>query len=128
MSSPEKQVLKSFVCCSCGKLKSEKNYTRNTQVPRGFNARCKTCVSEGFKCTKTNDRVKKSLIDKSEYPKLKNTTAEDWIDMYKFLESIGYDISKDIHIQFCEKHNITPNIRNKYPYRVYHTPQSLGLI
>ena len=66
-------------------------------------------------------------------PKLKNTPQlwnvkkEDWIETFEFLKQIGYDLSKDIHEQFCDKHNLTPRKR-KYENSIIYTPQELGMI
>ena len=38
--------------------------------------------------------------------KLTNTKKTDYCDMYRFLGKIGYDLTRDIHIQFCEKYNL----------------------
>lgn len=39
--------------------------------------------------------------------------------MYRFMKSMGYDLSKDIHLQFCERYNLKPkkrryNAKNTY--------------
>jgi hypothetical protein len=56
------------------------------------------------------DRIeKKSEYQKShdEILRLDAPSAKDYMLTYKFLENCGYDISKDIHKQFCEKYNLT---------------------
>ena len=39
--------------------------------------------------------------------------AEDYELMYELFKELGYDITKNIHNQFCERHNLIPDTRKK---------------
>ena len=36
---------------------------------------------------------------------------QDYCGMYELLENLDYNIHEDIHLQFCEKHGLTPKKR-----------------
>lgn len=36
----------------------------------------------------------------------KGIHLDDYVDTRNFLKSIGYDTSRDIHLQFCEKYGL----------------------
>ena len=38
-------------------------------------------------------------------------TRKDYYLMYKLMEKIGFDPTRDIHLQFCEKYNLKPKRR-----------------
>jgi hypothetical protein len=33
----------------------------------------------------------------------------DYVEAFVFLRAMGYDLTQDIHIQFCKKYGLTPN-------------------
>ena len=131
MTPPEEQVLKSKICCACNKEKEITSFYKNAMMPSGWEARCKTCRYEGCKCRKTKSYERsKNLTSgrpKSNAPQLWNVRKKDWIETFEFLKSMGYDLSKNIHEQFCERHNLKPRKRMKEK-SIQYTPQDLGLI
>jgi len=48
-------------------------------------------------------------------------TKQDYEDMYYILTKIGYDITKDIHKQFIDRHNVNKKYPMKYKKRKYNT-------
>jgi len=133
ITSPEKQVLKSKICCSCGFEKHITSFYKNAYVPTGYEARCKTCKNNKQRCRaeKNYDRSKNlsSGRPRQDAPQLWNVRKQDWVETFMFLKSIGYNLSGDktIHEQFCDKHNIEPKKRT-YEKSIQYTPQDLGLI
>ena len=98
-------------CNHCGTEKVFSAFTRNNLCVDGYLNICKECY---------NLRAKKYREKKERQPptdfsglKLTNTTKEDWCKAFEFLERIGYDLTKDVHQQFCDKHLLTP--RKKKP-------------
>lgn len=54
--------------------------------------------------------------------KISNPTFKDYCKMYNAMLKLGYDPSKDIHSQFCEKYNLpyknrTLKQKNHYSYQ-----------
>lgn len=126
MTSPEKEVLKTKICCGCGKEKDIKHFYKNALLPTGYEKRCKICKNSRVKCKKGvgNKRGRPQLKNQ---PQLWNVRKKDWVDTYEFLKSIGYDLNKNIHEQFCEKHNLPTRKRMKEKSLQY-SPQDLGLV
>ena len=127
MTSPEKQVLKSKICCSCKKEKELKAFYKNGYVSSGYDGRCKLCRKKNLKCRGNKERVKVGRPKLQNAPQLWNVRKEDWIETFEFLKSMGYDLSKNIHEQFCVRHNLEPRKR-MYEKSIQYTPQDLGLI
>ncbi len=46
-------------------------------------------------------------------------TIEEYNLTYELLELLGYDITKNIHKQFCEKHNFVYNEKKKRRVSTY---------
>jgi hypothetical protein len=97
-------------CCSENKPLSE--FYRNSTYSNGYETRCKTCKKAGLTIPK--DKLY-DIEDNSEaYQfKISHLTEEDYLDTYRTLQAIGYDIhsQKTIHQQFCEKYNLRPKKR-----------------
>lgn len=131
MSLPKKEVLKSKICCSCNELKEIQSFYKNKHVPTGYESRCKVCKIEKKRCRaeKSYNRSKNlsSGRPRQDAPQLWNVRKKDWIEAYEFLKSMGYDLTKNIHLQFCEKHNLKPRKR-MYEKSIQYTPKDLGLI
>ena len=126
MTSPEKEVLKTKVCCACRKEKDITSFYRNIMMPTGWEARCKLCKKDKVSCRAKTDRSKSGRPKQMSSPQLWNVKKEDWIETYNFLKSIGYDITQNIHEQFCLKHNLKKKKRT-YEKSIQYTPKDLGL-
>jgi hypothetical protein len=129
MTSPEKEVLKTKVCCACRKEKDITSFYRNIMMPTGWEARCKLCKKDKVSCRAKTDRSKSGRPKQMSSPQLWNVKKEDWIETYDFLKTIGYDLSGDktIHEQFCEKYNLKPRKR-MYEKSIQYSPKDLGLV
>lgn len=97
----EQNSLETKLCKVCKKNKLLKSFHKTYGVPH---ARCKQCKLDGKKVTKAEVVKDRS----NNYFRLTNTTKEDYIETYRLLEAMGYDLKKDIHVQFCEKYNLKP--------------------
>lgn len=103
----QKNPVESFICKACKLEKPSTKFYRNKNCVSGFHPRCKMCMKTGIKINQ--GPKKKSAFSTKARLTLRNPEAVDYIDTFLFLEKIGYDLTKDIHIQFCEKYNLTPN-------------------
>lgn len=90
------------VCRTCGKEKNISQFHNLKISPDGKSYHCKICVNQ-----KSRDR-KKYNYKRTTHPRLTNVTKKDFYFMFRFLEQLGYDLTRPIHEQFCEKHNLTP--------------------
>lgn len=128
MSLPEKEVLKTKICCSCEKEKTLNEFWRNRDTKSGYDGKCKYCRVKGYYCKK-KPKKESGKPKNIEGPQLYNCSKQDWIETYEFLKNIGYDLSgeKTIHEQFCEKHNLTPRKRMREK-SIQYSPKDLGLI
>jgi hypothetical protein len=124
MTPREKESLKMKICCACNKEKEIKSFYKSTLYKDGFENRCKICKQNCIKCRKPAVR---KITKKRNEPALWNVNKQDWVDTYEFLKTIGYCLTKNIHEQFCEKHNLTPKKRG-YEKSVIYSPQDLDLI
>lgn len=125
MTLPKKEPLKTKICCACKKEKDWNSFYRNALMPSGWESRCKVCKNTRVSC-----RAKKSKVIKVQYrdaPHLHYVKKEDWIDTYDFLKLIGYDLTKNIHEQFCIKYNLEPKERTKEK-SIQYSPKDLGLV
>lgn len=124
MTPNEKEPLKTKICCSCGIEKSIKSFyiIKNSAQAN----RCRICKVEGKMCnSKMNvEKTKRNIV---EGPMLINVKKEDWVKTFLFLQDIGYDLKKDIHEQFCEKHNL-PTRKRYWEASTIFSPKDLGLI
>jgi hypothetical protein len=92
------------ICIGCGKEKSVESFHRSKSFTDGRNSRCAICVNN---YNKARNKVKKNETDTSLRGLIiVHPSKDDFHKMYLFLNSIGYDPSKDIHKQFCEKYNL----------------------
>lgn len=88
------------VCRTCGRKKNISQFHNNRYNPDGKAHYCKICINEKVKESKK--KTDTSL------PKLTNVKPIHYYQMYKALEKLGYDLSRPIHEQFCERHNLKP--------------------
>ena len=110
-------------CRACNEIKSiiEFNKAYGTD---GLSSRCKICIRNKKLIPK---ELKEQPGRKELVMELYATSKKDYIQTYKFLESIGYSLSGDIHLQFCEKHNLTPRTPKK-KFLNHYTQKDLGLV
>lgn len=127
MTTPEKQDLQFKTCCACKKEKEIKSFYRNMMMPSGWESRCKLCRQNKLKCRKGKSKRNAAKPALKNVPQLWNVRKRDWIETYEFLKSIGYDLSKNIHEQFCERYNLQPRKR-MYEKSIQYSPKDLGLV
>jgi len=115
-------VLKTKVCRACGIEKDIKQYHTAKGVGDGYTARCKKCKMDGL-------LIPKEKKEKIEYRPLTLAapSMEDYVEMYLTLKVMGYDLTKDIHEQFCHKYNLIPN-NPKQKFRHHISQKNCGLI
>jgi hypothetical protein len=109
MSSEKNDLLKSQICCSCGKLKEIESFYRNQQYKSGRDAKCKICKFNGSFCKK---KPKSHYAPKNEALLMRSVKKEDYCDLFTFFSALGYDLEKDIHLQFCERYDLKPKKRS----------------
>ena len=98
----EENVVETKLCRACNQVKVARSFHKSNGV---LHPRCKQCKIEGIKISrKFVDYTKRSQT----YFKLVKPVKIDYIETYTLLEKMGYDLKKDIHIQFCEKYNLVP--------------------
>jgi hypothetical protein len=113
------------MCASCEVTKPINQFYRNNALIDGYEKRCKTC-----KINNISSRVKAEPKEKYNAEVTMNLVGlreDDFKSTYLFLQSIGYDLSRNLHEQFCEKYNLPVN---PVPYTTkYHfSPKDLDLI
>jgi hypothetical protein len=124
MTLSEKQPLKTKKCCACNIEKSITSFYKNNSYPDCYDSKCKHCKKFKKSCAR---KARKKMETDKYGPKLWNVKKKDWIETYEFLLKIGYSLEKDIHEQFCEKHNLIPRKRG-YEKTIKYSPQDLGMI
>lgn len=96
----EIKVPKRKLCKMCGNYKVIQYFYEKKGDSSKIEENCRKCVNASKRETKNrvvNERYSLGLV---------GLTDNDFIDAFKFLKSIGYDLTKDIHQQFCEKYNL----------------------
>lgn len=110
------------LCRACGIEKSIKSFGVNRHLPGGYNQRCKVCMSEG-KFIPPKEKYKNDSITPSDRLMLNLAfiTKEDYINTFKALRMMGYDLEtpKTIHQQFCEKYGLEPSKRKPVGKTIY---------
>lgn len=126
----EKKGIKTKICCACKLEKSIKSFTVNNAKPDGYSGKCKICVSLKKPCKTGPRTIEKDLAKDISVEFIGSMTRidkEDWVNTYKFLEMMGYDIRQNIHEQFCEKHSL-PTKKRGFVRNKEYSPKDLGLI
>ena len=99
-------------CIACLKEKEVKWFYKNSSTKDGWQYRCKLCMKNGILKPKPE---KPALLGPSDRLMLNLAfiTKEDYINTFKALEMIGYDLKSElsIHQQFCEKYGLPPSKR-----------------
>lgn len=113
------------MCCGCSKEKPLTSFYKSKMVKSGYDNKCKICKQQGKLCRTGRKRVYNASLKRG--PMLISVSTEDWIEAYRFLQRIGYDLSLNIHEQFCQKHNLNTRKRG-YEKSKQYSPKDLGLI
>jgi hypothetical protein len=96
------------ICRTCNLELPIDNFYRNTTYRDGRYNDCVPCYNikkREYNKNRYNEPVKKNNDD-SPYLQLRGVNKEDYETMYRFFNSIGYNIEGDIHQQFIDRHNI----------------------
>jgi len=112
------------ICAACGASKLLKDYIKCVQCIDGYRPRCRHCISNKIEAVYHTPRKKLEYDDNLS---MYGVGKDVYIEMYKFLENIGYDLTRPIHEQFAEKYNLTLKERCKHKENKYN-PKNLGLI
>jgi hypothetical protein len=112
-------------CKACGASKLLKDYMKCEQCVDGYRPRCRHCISNNVQIDYDNTQRKKLWYDDN--LSMRGVVKDVYIEMYKLLEEIGYDLTKPIDEQFAEKYNLTVKHRCKFKQNKYN-PKDLGLI
>lgn len=95
-------------CNWCGLYKKISSFGKVAKNADGHNKVCKICLNAYHKRKRQEQDYP---LRKLNLPRLSNVSKKDYCFMYEFLEKIGYDLQRDIHLQFCEKYNLKPKKR-----------------
>lgn len=91
------------VCKLCNKEKKDESFGKNKAYKSGYNNVCKICLNS----YQSEKRIKnKKIYETSSSLKLAGLKKTDWCSMYQFLKDLGYNVEKDIHLQFVEKRKL----------------------
>lgn len=94
--------VKRKLCKVCGNYKDIKYFWSKKDDGSIVMDKCRICTN------KLRRLKRKSEGEHRSYLALTGVRDIDFIETFQFLKSIGYDLEKDIHLQFCEKYNLTP--------------------
>lgn len=110
------------LCKACDVELDIKHFSKQQGIGDGYAARCKKCKLEG-------NLIPKEKKERIEFRPLTLAapSIQDYILMYKLMEDINYSLKEDIHIQFCKKYGLTPNIP-KQTFLHYYSQKDCGLI
>jgi len=115
-------------CAACEQTKPIKLFYRLATSNDGYTARCKRCMIDKIKIFKGESKTKAKLShlrSHDEIIDLRGITREDIRQSYLLIQSLGYNICEDIHLQFCEKYNLPPK-KKKYIRPRLSTKESFG--
>jgi hypothetical protein len=103
-------------CIICQQEKELEEFTYHNLSKDGRQSRCKACYKIYFKEWYDNSKIKKETKEKQTYSQsILNTdhlsffhiSQDDYREMYRVMEILGYDPKGDIHQQFNERHGLT---------------------
>lgn len=115
----EKEVLKTKICKACGREKELDSFYKHGKCKDGYNSRCKLCIIHRNFIRYKKETKKHTFRDNPLSGA--GVTKHDYEGMWLLLKSFGYDLSRPIHEQFCEKYNLplkkrkSQKTRDKYP-------------
>lgn len=111
--------VESKLCRACNQIKVARSFHRVHGV---LQPRCKQCKIEG-------NIIPRKHVDYSSRTGMKlrlgKPEKQDYIETYELLDKMGYDLKKDIHIQFCEKYNLKPR-QPKKEFKGRLSPEECG--
>jgi len=119
----ELEPVETKICRACEKEKKITSYSRTASGNRA--GVCNLCRSLG-NTIKNKNRSQKEPT-KNHPLQLGNVSQKDYEIMYKYMEKMGYNLSQDLHEQFCIKYGLTPNSPKK-TFLNHHTQKDCGLI
>lgn len=100
-------------CIKCKKTKAHSSFHNNIRMKDGKSQTCKICVNTKAKEYRKEPKGKeKFTIDM----RAGTIRKGEYCLMWNILSSLGYDIHKNIHEQFCEKYNLPT--KQKPAYRI----------
>ena len=97
------------ICAACEIEQPIYEFWGDNSIVGGKNRRCRTCVRNKIlipterRLSKFSEQSRKDLL------------KEEYDIVYSFLETIGYDLTKDLHQQFLDRHN--PNLKVPMKYQ-----------
>ena len=98
------------ICRTCNLELPIDNFYRNTTYRDGRYGDCIPCYNKKRKIylsnQSTKEKKKNNPLLESSFLQLRGVNKEDYETMYRFFNSIGYNIEGDIHQQFIDKHGI----------------------
>jgi hypothetical protein len=115
------------LCSNCKEIKDETFFYKNKNNKKdGLQGTCKRCsylkTKESIKKKRLLDGEPKRKQD-GKFLTLSGIKQEDYCTMYDFLSKIGFNVSGDIHLQFCEKWGLKVSksprkgVENKWTYK-----------
>jgi hypothetical protein len=116
-------------CPACEQSKPLKSFYRLSTSKDGRATRCKRCIIDKVKIFKGEQKTKAKSMHLRTYDEiidLKGVTRNDIYETYLALQRLGYNVCEDIHLQFCEKHNL-PYKKKKWRKPRIATVENLGL-
>jgi hypothetical protein len=119
----EDEVGETKECKVCKEIKPVKQFNKAYGMD-GFASRCKLCVKNKMLIPK---ELKEQPGRKELVMELYATSKQDYVDTYKFIETMGYNLNDDIHIQFCKKYGLTPRSPKK-KFLNHYTQKDCGLV
>lgn len=104
-------------CKVCERVKPINQFYKQSTGKFGYTGKCKICYNTYKKELLLNSKkeikdVNKNYYVSSNIVKFTNPTKKDYMEMYNFMESIGYDPKGNIAKQFAEKWNVPYVERN----------------
>jgi hypothetical protein len=98
------------VCAACKIKKPLDSFHKCLSAIDGRNNKCRICVNNYNKIR--NEQKEKKRDTSLRKLAIISPTKDDFLNMYLFLKSSGYDPTKDIHKQFCEKYKLPYKVRD----------------
>jgi hypothetical protein len=112
------------ICKSCGASKMVKDFVKCKSCVGGYTPRCRHCVANHKMIVR--DNTKKERVS-DDFLAMSGVGKDTYIEMYLFLQKIGYDLTRPIAEQFAEKHNLKFKKRSAHRLNKYN-PENLGLV
>lgn len=101
-----------------------KDFVKCKSCVGGHTPRCRHCVANQKMIEKQKPEKKRGAND---FLAMSGVGKDTYIEMYLFLQSIGYDLRRPIAEQFAERHNLKMKKRCAHKPNRYN-PESLGLV